>query len=83
MVGDAKFKLGNAYGWALILESFMLFMSFFALRHELLMGEWCAAFACGLQNALATSCTGVSFDFCHLFIIFELCDLILILLSCR
>ncbi|KAJ3314481.1 hypothetical protein HDU76_002405 [Blyttiomyces sp. JEL0837] len=59
MVGDHKFQLGNAYGYALMLESGMLFASFISLRRELIVGEWCAAFACGLQNAIATSYSGM------------------------
>ncbi|KAJ3079149.1 hypothetical protein HK102_003997 [Quaeritorhiza haematococci] len=58
MVGDNKFKLGRAYGYALLLESAALFGSFIFLRKELIVGEWCAAFGCGLQNALATSYSG-------------------------
>ncbi|KAJ3191877.1 hypothetical protein HK101_007327 [Irineochytrium annulatum] len=58
MVGDHKFQLGRTYGYALALESFMLFMSLATLRKELIVGEWCAAFACGLQNAIATSYSG-------------------------
>jgi len=52
MVGDTKFKLGRAYGYALILESAALFLSFAFLKKELVVGEWFAAFACGLQNVL-------------------------------
>ncbi|KAJ3410552.1 hypothetical protein HDV05_003654 [Chytridiales sp. JEL 0842] len=59
MVGDHKFQLGKSYGYALLLESFMLFMSFTTLKRELILGEWCAAFACGLQNAMATSYSGM------------------------
>ncbi|KAJ3299210.1 hypothetical protein HK104_009743 [Borealophlyctis nickersoniae] len=58
MVGDHKFRLGHAYGYALLIESACLFASFIFLRRELVVGEWCAAFACGLQNALATSYSG-------------------------
>ncbi|KAI9094716.1 hypothetical protein DFS34DRAFT_561350, partial [Phlyctochytrium arcticum] len=58
MVGDNKFRLGRSYGYALILESGLLFASFIFLRRELILGEWCAAFGCGLQNALATSYSG-------------------------
>ncbi|TPX66620.1 hypothetical protein SpCBS45565_g04324 [Spizellomyces sp. 'palustris'] len=58
MVGDNKFRLGRGYGYALILESACLFASFIFLRRELIVGEWCAAFGCGLQNALATSYSG-------------------------
>lgn len=58
MVGDNKFRLGRSYGYSLILESACLFGSFVFLRRELIVGEWCAAFGCGLQNALATSYSG-------------------------
>ncbi|KAJ3163604.1 hypothetical protein HDU86_000187 [Geranomyces michiganensis] len=58
MVGDNKFRLGRSYGYALFVESGCLFGSFVFLRRELIVGEWCAAFACGLQNALATSYSG-------------------------
>ncbi|ORY48517.1 DUF1275-domain-containing protein [Rhizoclosmatium globosum] len=59
MVGDHKFVLGRSYGYALLLESVMLFMSYISLKGELIVGEWCAAFACGLQNAMATSYSGL------------------------
>ncbi|KAI9338256.1 hypothetical protein BDR26DRAFT_821478 [Obelidium mucronatum] len=59
MVGDGKFVLGRSYGYALMLESAMLFISFLTLRGEYIVGEWCAAFACGLQNAMATSYSGL------------------------
>lgn len=50
MVGDAKFKLGRTYGYALLLESLALFLSFGFLKKEYVLGEMLAAFACGLQN---------------------------------
>lgn len=50
MVGDNKFKLTRSYGYALLLESAVLFASFIFLKRELVLGEWCAAFGCGLQN---------------------------------
>ncbi|KAJ3029148.1 UNVERIFIED_CONTAM: hypothetical protein HDU68_012917 [Siphonaria sp. JEL0065] len=59
MVGDGKFVLGRSYGYALLLESAMLFASFVTLKGEYIVGEWCAAFACGLQNAMATSYSGL------------------------
>ncbi|KAJ3071802.1 hypothetical protein HDU98_004770 [Podochytrium sp. JEL0797] len=59
IVGDAKFVLGRSYGYALLLESAMLFASFLTLKGEYIVGEWCAAFACGLQNAMATSYSGL------------------------
>jgi len=58
MVGDNKFRLGRTYGYALLLESGALFCSYYFLKRELVLGEWSAAFACGLQNAIATSYSG-------------------------
>lgn len=52
VVGDNKFRLGRGYGYAILVESAALFGSYFFLKRELVVGEWCAAFACGLQNAL-------------------------------
>ena len=56
--GDNKFRLGRAYGNLLLLESFALFVVFFLLKYELFAAVFAAAFACGLQNAMATSYSG-------------------------
>ncbi|TPX49211.1 hypothetical protein SeMB42_g01332 [Synchytrium endobioticum] len=66
MIGDTKFRLGRAYGYALLLESAMLFGSFMFLKRELIVGEWCAAFACGLQNAVGTSYSGAVIRTTHM-----------------
>ncbi|KAI8925956.1 hypothetical protein BC831DRAFT_458951 [Entophlyctis helioformis] len=66
IVGDNKFKLGANYGFTLFLESGALFASFIFLRRELILGEWAAAFACGLQNAMVTSYSGLAVRTTHM-----------------
>ncbi|KAL2918111.1 hypothetical protein HK105_202525 [Polyrhizophydium stewartii] len=60
IVGDNRFKLGANYGFTLFLESGALCVSFLFLRRELIVGEWAASFACGLQNAMVTSYSGLA-----------------------
>lgn len=66
MVGDSKYKLGRAYGYSLLLESMALSLAWAFLRNELIYGDWCAAFACGLQNALAASYSGAVIRTTHM-----------------
>lgn len=66
LIGDARFRLGRSYGYVLLLESVALFMSFTFVRNELVIGEWLAAFACGLQNAMATSYSGFAVRTTHM-----------------
>ncbi|TPX30384.1 hypothetical protein SmJEL517_g06036 [Synchytrium microbalum] len=66
MIGDTKFRLGRSYGYALLIECLMLFLSFLFLGQELILGEWCAAFACGLQNAVGTSYSGAVIRTTHM-----------------
>jgi uncharacterized membrane protein YoaK (UPF0700 family) len=66
LVGDSRFKLGRTYGYVLLLESVALFLSFIFTKNELVIGEWLAAFACGLQNAMATSYSGFAVRTTHM-----------------
>ncbi|EGF81386.1 hypothetical protein BATDEDRAFT_23779 [Batrachochytrium dendrobatidis JAM81] len=66
IVGDNRFKLGANYGITLCIESAALFTSFMFLRRELVLGEWAAAFACGLQNAMVTSYSGLAVRTTHM-----------------
>ncbi|KAJ1344776.1 hypothetical protein BSLG_000291 [Batrachochytrium salamandrivorans] len=66
IVGDNRFKLGANYGLTLCLESAALLVSFLFLRRELVLGEWAAAFACGLQNAMVTSYSGLAVRTTHM-----------------
>lgn len=47
------------YGYSILLESAFLLLSYIFLKQEYILGEWCAAFACGLQNALSTTYSGM------------------------
>ncbi|KAI8901826.1 hypothetical protein BC833DRAFT_576259 [Globomyces pollinis-pini] len=66
IVGDHRFTLGAPYGFCLAIESGALFASFLFLREEYILGEWCAAFACGLQNAMVTSFSGMAIRTTHM-----------------
>jgi hypothetical protein len=66
IVGDSKFTLGAPYGICLAIESATLFASFLFLQKEYLLGEWCAAFAMGIQNAMVTSFSGMAIRTTHL-----------------
>ncbi|KAG5457937.1 MAG: hypothetical protein BJ554DRAFT_1940 [Olpidium bornovanus] len=59
VTGDNKFRLGRSYGGLLLLESLAFLVMFFLLKFDV---GWAAtsvaAFACGLQNAMATSYSG-------------------------
>lgn len=63
--GDNKFRLGRAYGNLLLLESCALFVVFFLLKYEVYAAVFAAAFACGLQNAMATSYSGAALRTTH------------------
>lgn len=52
VVGDSKFRLGRGYGLAILIESAALFACLGFLKKGWVAGDCCAAFACGLQNAL-------------------------------
>ncbi|KAJ3270450.1 hypothetical protein HDV01_007810 [Terramyces sp. JEL0728] len=66
IVGDHKFTLGAPYGVCLAIESGALFASYLFLSQEYILGEWCAAFACGLQNAMVTSFSGMAVRTTHM-----------------
>ncbi|KAJ3318368.1 hypothetical protein HDV06_000548 [Boothiomyces sp. JEL0866] len=66
IVGDHKFTLGAPYGVCLAIESGALFASYLFLSQEFILGEWCAAFACGLQNAMVTSFSGMAVRTTHM-----------------
>ena len=66
LVGDSRFQLGKSYGYALLIECGFLFISFLCLKKELVIGNWFAAFACGLQNAICTSYSGFAVRTTHM-----------------
>ncbi|KAJ1512561.1 hypothetical protein HMI54_014253 [Coelomomyces lativittatus] len=66
MIGTSKFQLGRKYGMALLLESGALTLGCILLNFEWTMGESVLAFACGLQNAMASSYSGAVLRTTHM-----------------
>jgi uncharacterized membrane protein YoaK (UPF0700 family) len=58
IIRQSALQAGRRYGVALIVESALLFAAVYLLRHGSLSGNYAAAMACGLQNAMATSYSG-------------------------
>lgn len=59
IIRQSTLKLGRRYGVALVLESLLLFAAvWFFRRHATNTGDYLAAMACGLQNAMATGYSG-------------------------
>ncbi len=58
IIRHSTLKAGRRYGVALIGESILLFTSAYLLLHGAIAGDFFAAAACGLQNAMATSYSG-------------------------
>lgn len=66
IIGQATLKLGRRYGVVLMLESAALLAAWWGLRHGWMGGEWLAAFACGLQNAMASTYSGAVIRTTHM-----------------
>jgi uncharacterized membrane protein YoaK (UPF0700 family) len=58
IVGGTTLKFGRRYGVALLLESTMLLGAWHSFRLGSRGGEFLAAMACGLQNAMVASMSG-------------------------
>ena len=58
VIQDSTLRLGRRYGVALAIESALLLLAVPLFAHQLAAGAVCAAMACGLQNALATTYSG-------------------------
>jgi uncharacterized membrane protein YoaK (UPF0700 family) len=58
IIQNHAFQLGRRYGFALMLESALLFIAVPLLHRHELKGLYCAACACGLQNAMMTAYSG-------------------------
>ena len=66
IVQDSNLRLGRRYGVALALVSLLLFVSIPMFERQWVLGAWCAAAACGLQNAMATTYSGAVIRTTHL-----------------
>lgn len=58
IIRDSVLQAGRRYGVALVAESALLFAAAFWLREGSGNGDYLAAMACGLQNAMATTYSG-------------------------
>lgn len=66
IIGDASLRSGRRYGVALLIESALILVAMLCFRAELLVGEYAAAIAVGLQNALASSYSGAVIRTTHM-----------------
>src|SRR5207342_1487544 len=58
IIQDSTLRLGRRYGVVLTIEALLLLVAIPLFQHEHLGGALCAAMACGLQNAMATTYSG-------------------------
>jgi uncharacterized membrane protein YoaK (UPF0700 family) len=58
IIKDTALQLGRRYGIALLLESILLCAAVPLLQRHYLSGLYCAACACGLQNAMMSTYSG-------------------------
>ena len=58
VIQDSALRLGRRYGVVLTIESLLLLAAVPLFRHQQWLGPLCAAMACGLQNAMATTYSG-------------------------
>ena len=66
IIQHSAFQLGRRYGFALILESSLLFAAVPLLNRHYASGLYCAACACGLQNAMMTTYSGTVIRTTHI-----------------
>ncbi len=66
LIGDARLQLRRRYGVALLIQSGLLFGATGLLMGGHASGEYLAAAACGLQNAMATSYSGAVIRTTHM-----------------
>ena len=66
VIRQATLRLGRRYGIALALESAALFAAVYFLRQGANVGDYLAAMACGLQNAMVSSYSGSTMRTTHM-----------------
>ena len=65
IVQKGTLKLGRPYGVALVLESLLLFAAVPLLDRDWSTGLWLASMACGLQNGMVSTYSGMVFRTTH------------------
>lgn len=66
IIRQGSLRLGRRYGVALSLESAALFLAVYFLRRGANTGDYLAALACGLQNAMVTTYSGSTMRTTHI-----------------
>lgn len=66
IIRQSVLQAGRRYGVVLAIESLLLFAAAHAFRENSLFGDYFAAMACGLQNAMATSYSGAVIRTTHM-----------------
>ncbi len=66
IIRQSSLRLGRRYGVALSLESAALFASVYFLRRDANIGDYLAAGACGLQNAMVSTYSGSTMRTTHM-----------------
>lgn len=66
IIPQSRLRLGRRYGLVLSLESAALFLAVYFLRLGANTGDYLAALACGLQNAMVSSYSGSTMRTTHM-----------------
>lgn len=66
IIRQGTLRLGRRYGVVLALESIALFAAVYFLRRGANVGDYVAALACGLQNAMVSSYSGSTMRTTHM-----------------
>lgn len=66
IIRRSTLRAGRRYGVALMGEAILLVLAAYFLRHDAITGDYLAAMACGLQNAMATSYSGAIIRTTHM-----------------
>ena len=66
IIQDSTLRLGRRYGVVLSIEAILLLVAVPLFQHQHIGGVLCAAVACGLQNAMATTYSGAIVRTSHL-----------------
>jgi uncharacterized membrane protein YoaK (UPF0700 family) len=58
LIQNGELKLGRRYGMALLVESVLLLIAVPLLSRQMLLGDYLASCACGLQNGMVSTYSG-------------------------
>ena len=66
IISQGRLRLGRRYGVTLSLESLALFTAVYFLKNNISAGDYFAALACGLQNAMVSNYSGSTMRTTHM-----------------